>query len=192
MYSRAHGLQEPASQNTRPCIGTQGHDHSKLSCASILPHFSHRFSLRCSYPGADRVVRCTEAILCICSRQRCLCNKSVCPAAILALTESFDTLTSLVNVGYLFGALMVGSSVLLRRYMPKGPGSKKGPVLLRFWAVIAFAIAFAACYQKNVSWIALLVLAVAWAASGLSFYMLPQVSPHHAMPIAQHASTSSS
>jgi len=117
-----------------------------------------------------------KAILCIVFCHTFLTHP-LCPAAILALTESFDTLTSLVNVGYLFGALMVGSSVLLRRYMPKGPGAKKGPVLLRFWATIAFSIAFAACYQKNVSWIALLIFAVAWAASGLSFYMLPQVSP---------------
>ncbi len=72
----------------------------------------------------------------------CLSTTALC-AAILALMTSFDILTNLVNVGYLFGAMMVASSVLIRRYMPTGPEathSGKAGVLLRFWLVVSFSI----------------------------------------------------
>lgn len=36
--------------------------------------------------------------------------------------------------------------------------------------------AFAACYQKHVKWYALLVFAVLWISTALSFFMLPEVS----------------
>lgn len=36
--------------------------------------------------------------------------------------------------------------------------------------------AFAACYQKHVKWYALLVFAVLWFSTALSFFMLPEVS----------------
>ena len=72
------------------------------------------------------------------------CLSSVVPrAAILALMTSFDILTNLVNVGYLFGAMMVAASVLIRRYMPTGPEatqSRRAGVLLRFWLVVSFSI----------------------------------------------------
>ena len=72
------------------------------------------------------------------------CLSIVAPcAAILALMTSFDILTNLVNVGYLFGAMMVASSVLIRRYMPTGPEatqSRRAGVLLRFWLVVSFSI----------------------------------------------------
>ena len=72
----------------------------------------------------------------------CLSILAPC-AAILALMTSFDILTNLVNVGYLFGAMMVASSVLIRRYMPTGPEathSRRAGVLLRFWLVVSFSI----------------------------------------------------
>lgn len=56
---------------------------------------------------------------------------------------SFDVLTNLVNVGYLFGAMMVASSVLLRRYLPKneaGTAARRAAVLVRYWLVVAFSI----------------------------------------------------
>ena len=72
------------------------------------------------------------------------CLSIVAPcAAVLALMTSFDILTNLVNVGYLFGAMMVASSVLIRRYMPTGPEamqSRRAGVLLRFWLVVSFSI----------------------------------------------------
>jgi len=56
---------------------------------------------------------------------------------------SFDILTNLVNVGYLFGAMMVAASVLIRRYLPRGPQAtpaSRAAVLVRFWLVVAFSI----------------------------------------------------
>jgi len=64
-------------------------------------------------------------------------------AAILALMTSFDILTNLVNVGYLFGAMMVAASVLIRRYLPRAPEAtpaSRAAVLVRFWLVVAFSI----------------------------------------------------
>ena len=64
-------------------------------------------------------------------------------AAILALMTSFDILTNLVNVGYLFGAMMVAASVLIRRYLPRGPEAtpaSRAAVLVRFWLVVGFSI----------------------------------------------------
>lgn len=56
---------------------------------------------------------------------------------------SFDILTNLVNVGYLFGAMMVAASVLLRRYLPRGPEAsqaRRAAVLVRFWLVVGSSI----------------------------------------------------
>lgn len=78
-----------------------------------------------------------KAAWCCMPEQSCAC------AAILALMTSFDILTNLVNVGYLFGAMMVAASVLIRRYMPTGPEatqSRRARVLLRFWLVVSFSI----------------------------------------------------
>lgn len=72
----------------------------------------------------------------------CLSILAPC-AAILALMTSFDILTNLVNVGYLFGAMMVASSVLIRRYLPRGPEAthlRRAGVLLRFWLIVSFSI----------------------------------------------------
>ena len=63
--------------------------------------------------------------------------------AILALMTSLGTLAKLVNCGYLFGAMMVASSVLLRRYLPKGNAvqpAQRAAVLVRFWLVVSFSI----------------------------------------------------
>ena len=68
---------------------------------------------------------------------------AACAAAILALMTSFDILTNLVNVGYLFGAMMVAASVLVRRYLPRGPEARpaqRAAVLVRFWLVVSFSI----------------------------------------------------
>ncbi len=35
--------------------------------------------------------------------------------------------------------------------------------------------AFAACYQKHVKWYALVVFAVLWISTALSFFLLPEV-----------------
>ena len=70
-------------------------------------------------------------------------TESACAAAILALMTSFDILTNLVNVGYLFGAMMVAASVLVRRYLPRGPeasSARRAAVLVRFWLVVGFSI----------------------------------------------------
>ena len=37
------------------------------------------------------------------------------------------------------------------------------------------AAAFAGCYKGNVKWYALVVFAICWIATALSFYALPQV-----------------
>ena len=36
--------------------------------------------------------------------------------------------------------------------------------------------AFAACYQKHVKWYSLLIFAILWICTALSFFMLPEVS----------------
>ena len=63
--------------------------------------------------------------------------------AILALMTSLGTLAKLVNCGYLFGAMMVASSVLLRRYLPRSNAAQpaqRAAVLIRFWLVVSFSI----------------------------------------------------
>ena len=70
-------------------------------------------------------------------------KESLISVAILALMTTLGTLAKLVNCGYLFGAMMVASSVLLRRYLPKSNAARpaqRAAVLVRFWLVVSFSI----------------------------------------------------
>lgn len=75
---------------------------------------------------------------------RCACLEELfMSAAILALMTTLGTLAKLVNCGYLFGAMMVASSVLLRRYLPKSNAARpaqRAAVLVRYWLVVSFSI----------------------------------------------------
>ena len=41
---------------------------------------------------------------------------------------------------------------------------------------VCLPAAFAACYQKHVKWYSLLIFAILWICTALSFFMLPEVS----------------